>query len=51
VRTVVTYVSERIAREEMAASKPRVYTVARSPFSACASLALPGGHAKGRPRL
>jgi len=33
----------------MAASKARFYTVADSPFSACASLALPGGHAKGRP--
>ena len=32
----------------MAASKARFYTVAGSPFSACASLALPGGHAKGR---
>ena len=33
----------------MAASKARFYTVAGSPFSAGASLALPGGHAKGRP--
>jgi len=33
----------------MAASKARIYTVAGSPFSAGASLALAGGHAKRRP--
>ena len=34
----------------MAASKARSYTVAGCPFSACASLALPGGHARGGAR-
>jgi len=40
----------RIAREEFAASKERFSPVAGSPFSACASLALPSGHAKEVPR-
>jgi len=39
----------RIARKEKAASKALFYAVAGSPFSACASLALPGGRAESIP--
>jgi len=39
----------RESREEMAASKALSCTVAGCPFSFCATLALPGRHARGRP--
>jgi len=49
VRTVVTCVAENRSRRDGRQQGADLYCSGQCAFSACASLALPGGHAKGRP--